>query len=167
MVEEDWIDDEAPSKSALKREMTALQELGEALCELSPAELAKIPIEDSQLLDAIQESARIQKRGALRRHRQFIGKLMRRVDAEPLQEALDALHQSRKDQTRKFHDLEALRDKLLQDGDSALTAFIKDHPDADRQHVRQLIREAQREARAGKAPSASRRLFRYLRELQP
>ena len=67
------LENEAPSKSALKREMTALQELGEALCALSPAELEKIPIEDATLLEAIHESRRIQKHGALRRHRQFIG----------------------------------------------------------------------------------------------
>lgn len=160
------LENQAPSKSALKREMTALQELGEALCALSPAELEKIPIEDATLLEAIHESRRIQKHGALRRHRQFIGKLMRRIDAAPLREALDALHQSRQDQAAAFHALEGLREKLISGGDGELAGFIAANPDADRQHLRQLVREAQRERRADKPPSASRRLFRYLRELQ-
>lgn len=159
-------EDEAPSKSALKRESTALQELGEALCELSPAELDKIPIEDSALLDAIHEAKRIQKHGALRRHRQYIGKLMRRIDAEPLREALEALHQTRHDEAAAFQALEAQREALIRGGDAQLGEFIAANPDADRQHLRQLVREAQREQKAGKPPAASRRLFRYLRTLR-
>ncbi|WOJ94994.1 ribosome biogenesis factor YjgA [Congregibacter variabilis] len=158
--------DEGPSKSARKREMTALQELGEALCALSPRELGKIPIDDEDLLAAIEESSRIKQNSAMRRHRQYIGKLMRRIDPEPLQQALDALYQSRTNDTQRFQQLEELRDKLIRDGDAALGKVINQHPGADRQQLRQLIREAQREAAAEKPPAASRRLFRYLRELQ-
>ena len=156
---------EAPSKSARKREMTARQELGEALCALSPRELQQIPIDSPELLEAIEESRRIRHHSALRRHRQYIGKLMRRIDPEPIQQALDALHQSRQDQARAFHALEDLREELITGDDRALTATIDRFPHADRQHLRQLVREAQREASAGKPPAASRRLFRYLREL--
>ncbi|WP_439101875.1 ribosome biogenesis factor YjgA [Congregibacter sp.] len=156
---------DGPSKSAMKREMTARQELGEALCELSPRELQQIPIGDEDLLAAIAETARIKHHSALRRHRQYIGKLMRRIDPEPLQQALDALYQSRKQETVVFKGLEALRDTLIRDGDKALGQVLEKHPEADRQHLRQLIREAQREAAAEKPPAASRRLFRYLREL--
>ncbi|MFT4769912.1 MAG: ribosome-associated protein [Glaciecola sp.] len=158
--------DEGPSKSARKREMTALQELGEALCALSPRELKKIPIDDEDLHAAIEESSRIRQNSAMRRHRQYIGKLMRRIDPEPLQRALDALYQSRKDKTLLFQELEVLRDTLISDGDQALGQVIDKHPEADRQQLRQLIREAQKEAAADKPPAASRRLFRYLRELQ-
>ncbi|EED33891.1 conserved hypothetical protein [gamma proteobacterium NOR5-3] len=157
--------DEGPSKSARKREMTARQALGEALCELSARELSKIPIEDEDLLAAIEESARIKQNSAMRRHRQYIGKLMRRIDPEPLQRALDALYQSRKDETHRFQALEELRDTLIREGDKALGQVIDKHPGADRQQLRQLIREAQKEAAADKPPAASRRLFRYLREL--
>ncbi|WP_439105730.1 ribosome biogenesis factor YjgA [Congregibacter sp.] len=157
--------EEGPSKSARKREMTARQALGEALCALSPKELAKIPIDDEDLLAAIAESTRIKHHSALRRHRQYIGKLMRRIDPEPLQKALDALYQSRKDETRAFQDIESLRDSLIRDGDAALGVLISKFPDADRQQLRQLIRDAQREASADKPPAASRRLFRYLRDL--
>lgn len=159
-------DEFAPSKSALKREMTARQQLGEALCELSPRELAKMPIEDEDLLAAIEESGRIRHHSALRRHRQYIGKLMRRIDPQPLQAALDSLHQERRDEALAFQALEELRDRLLRDGDRALAGVIERYPRADRQQLRQLVREAQRERRADKPPAASRRLFRYLRELQ-
>ena len=158
--------DEGPSKSARKREMTALQDLGEALCALSPKELSKIPIDDEDLLAAIEESARIKQNSAMRRHRQYIGKLMRRIDPEPMQRGLDALYQARKDDTHRFKELEELRDTLIRDGDAALGKVIDRYPDADRQQLRQLIRDAQREASAEKPPAASRRLFRYLRELQ-
>jgi ribosome-associated protein len=158
--------DEGPSKSARKREMTARQDLGEALCELSDKELARIPIEDEDLLTAIQETTRIKHHSALRRHRQYIGKLMRRVDPEPLQQALDALYQSRQDDSRQFKELEALRDQLLRDGDRALPVVLDRFPMAERQPLRQLVRDAQKEREAGKPPAASRRLFRYLRELQ-
>lgn len=157
---------EGPSKSAKKREMTALQSLGEALCALSTRELGNIPVDDEDLLAAIQESSRIKHHSARRRHRQYIGKLMRRVDPEPLQQALDALYQSRQDETRRFQELEELRDTLIREGDTALGDLLKQHPRADRQQLRQLLREAQREAQDDKPPAASRRLFRYLRELQ-
>ena len=164
---EEHLDHESgPSKSALKREMTARQELGEALCALSPTELARIPIDDDDLLTAIRDAARIKHHSALRRHRQYIGKLMRRIDPEPIQKALSVLHQEKRGDAQAFKGLENLRDSLIRDGDTALAAVIDSYPDADRQQLRQLVREAQREQKAGKPPAASRRLFRYLRELQ-
>lgn len=82
---------EAPSKSARKRHMTALQELGEALTELSDKQLASVPVDDERLLLAIRESRRIRQHGAKRRHLQYIGKLMRAIEAEPVAAALAAL----------------------------------------------------------------------------
>ncbi len=158
--------DGAPSKSALKREMTARQELGEALCALSPGELAKIPIDDEDLLAAIAESRRIRHHSAQRRHRQYIGKLMRRIDPQPIEKALAALHQSKRDAADAFKALEVLRDRLIREGDKALSQIFESWPHADRQQLRQLMRDAQREAKVDKPPAASRRLFRYLRDLQ-
>lgn len=158
--------DEKPSKSALKREMTARQELGEALCQLSAAELASIPIEDPALLEAIIEAGRIHSNSASRRHRQFIGKLMRRIDPQPLEAALESLHQQRRDAAGRFHELEALRDLLLERGDEALGQVLERFAHADRQQLRQLTREARRSAGDTRGSAAARRLFRYLRELQ-
>lgn len=156
----------APSKTALKREMTGRQELGEALCQLSPGELKQIPIDSDDLLEAIEESHRIRHHSALRRHRQYIGKLMRKIDPAPIQQALDALHQQRREAAQSFKDLEVMRDQLVNGDDKILAAVIDRFPQADRQHLRQLVRDARREAKSGKPPAASRRLFRYLRELQ-
>lgn len=155
-----------PSKSAMKREMTARQDLGVALCELSERELARIPIGDETLLEAIREDAAISSNSAKRRHRQYIGKLMRSIDPEPIQKALDALHEARRGAAQDFKRLEALRDQLVTEGDKALGGVLQAFPHADRQRLRQLVREAQKEARDDRPPAASRRLFRHLRELQ-
>ena len=157
---------EGPSKSALKREMTARQALGEALCELSPKELAAIPIEDEALLRAIAEARRITSRSALRRHRQFIGKLMRAIDPQPIQEAMDALYQSRRGAAESFQELESLRDELLRDGDEALPRVLAACPGADRQQLRQFVRQARKDTAAGRDSGARRRLFRYLRDIR-
>jgi ribosome-associated protein len=166
MDEDDDYRDEAPSKSALKREMTARQALGEALCALSPRELEAIPIEDPALEAAIVQARSITSRSARRRHRQYIGKLMRAVDPEPLQAALDGLHQQRAASAAQHHELEALRDELIERGDDGLPTVLERFPGADRQHLRQLLRQAQREKAGERPPAAARKLFRYLRELQ-
>lgn len=157
--------DSQPSKSARKREMTARQEIGEALCGLSPRELERMPIDDEDLLAAIRESASISHHSARRRHRQYIGRLMRRIDPAPIQAALDALHETRREDAAAFRELEALRDALVERGDPALEQVLVRFPGADRQRLRQLLRDAKREREADRPPAASRRLFRYLREL--
>ena len=146
--------------------MTARQALGEALCELSPTELASIPIADAQLLEAIEQARDIRAHGALRRHRQYIGKLMRRVDPQPIRDALAALHQVRAEETAAFRDIERLRDALLARGDAALPAVIERFPAVNRQELRQLVRRAREEAASGGNGGGARRLFRYLRSLQ-
>ncbi len=159
-------DDElAPSKSELKRRMLALQSLGETLVTLSDRELAKIPIEDDALREAIYEARSIRSNSARKRHLQFIGKLMRGIDPEPISQALAALHETRRRETDAFHTLEALRDKVLAEGDAGVQEVMTLWPGADRQQLRQLVRQHRQETQKGKAPSASRKLFRYLKEL--
>lgn len=84
-------DEPRPSKSARKRHMTALQELGEALTLLSDRQLAAVPLDDERLSLAVREARRIRQHGAKRRHLQYIGKLMRDIDATPIAEAVDKL----------------------------------------------------------------------------
>jgi ribosome-associated protein len=159
------VDDGRPSKSARKREMTARQALGERLCALSPRELAQIPLPNDALLAAIEQSRQITANSARRRHMQFIGKLMRDIDPEPLREALDSLHAGHAEQTSQLHALEALRDDLLARGDAGIERVMARWPHADRQHLRQLLRQVQRESESSRPPAAYRKLFRYLREL--
>jgi ribosome-associated protein len=155
-----------PSKSALKRQMTALQQLGESLVALSDKQLQKIPIADDDLKIAIAETKRITSNSARRRHMQYIGKLMRNIDPTPIAAAMDALHASRQANTDTFHELETLRDLILAEGDKGIQQVMERWPAAERQQLRQLLLQHQREQRKGKPPAASRKLFRYLRELQ-
>jgi len=157
--------EERPSKSARKREMHALQALGEQLCALSPRELESIPLSDAALAEAVAEARRISSHSARRRHLQLIGKLMRQVDAEPIREALAALEHGRQASAQHFQALEAWRDRLLHEGDAALPAVLERWPQADRQHLRQLLRHYAREQSRGQPPAAARSLFRYLRSL--
>lgn len=156
--------DDRPSKSALKREMLALQELGSALVGLSEGSLALIPIE-GELAEAIHTARRIKSREGLRRQMQFIGKLMRKVDTSAIAAAYTDLQQGRRQFNQQFHELEQLRDELVARGTEAMELALERFPDADRQHLRQLIAAAVKERAAEQPPAAARKLFRYLREL--
>ncbi len=160
-------DDETlnPSKSARKRHMHALQRLGESLLELSPAQLQALPLEEPELLTALEETRRIRSNSARKRHLQYIGKLMRSIDPEPIEAALAALHAQSSAATHEFHEIERLRDAVLARPGEGIALVLASHPHADRQQLRQIIRQHEREQREGKAPAASRQLFRYLREL--
>lgn len=160
-------DDEflAPSKSAVKRALSALQDMGAQLVQLSDRELARMPIEDETLARAIAEARRIRSNSASKRQLQYIGKLMRRIDAEPLARALADLHQQKRQDTDAFHQLEILRDALLADGPQAIGQVLEMFPGADRQHLRQLLRQHQKEVSNDKPGRAARKIFQYLREL--
>jgi len=161
----DLTDATAPkSKSQLKREMTALQDVGRALVQLSRHQLSKIAMDDN-LRTAILHAQTITSRSAQRRQLQYIGRLMREVDVEPLQKALASLENQNQEITAAHHRLEKWRDRLIAEGDAALTEFCNSYPTADSQHLRQLIRKAQQEQKTEKPPLAARLIFRYIREL--
>lgn len=155
---------ERPSKSERKREMQALQELGAAIVKLSDGELATIPLEGT-LAEAIAVARRITSHEGLRRQLQFIGKLMRESDTTAIAAAYQELLNGRQALNQRFHQLEQLRDRLIAEGPKALDLVTGDFPDADRQHLRQLIAAAVKEKEQNKPPAAARKLFRYLREL--
>ncbi len=154
-----------PSKSQRKREMTALQELGEELVGLSRERLLKIEMPE-RLLDAILDAQRITKHEARRRQMQYIGKIMRDVDVEPLSEALDALKGVSAAANARQHHLEKLRAQLMEN-EAAFGDLAREFPTADIQHLRQLRRNAIKEAEQNRPPRSYRELFRELRELVP
>ncbi len=157
--------DERPSKSQRKREMHALQAMGEALAQLSPREIENL-VSDAQLRAALAEMQRIKSREARRRQLQYIGKLMRKIDVAEIEAALDARRTARQRATDAFHELEATRDALIE-GEVDLHATIAPtYPGADLQRIRQLVLQARRERDKQKPPASSRKLLRYLRELQ-
>jgi ribosome-associated protein len=157
--------EEGKSKSQLKREATALQELGEELVALPASSLKKIPL-DERLKDAIGAARAMPQRGARKRQLQYIGRLMRAVDAEPIQRAMDLLKGQDKAAAAHFQRLERLRDRLVEEGDETLADLLDQFPGADRQRLRQLVRNARKEKESGKPVGSGRALFRYLRELE-
>jgi len=152
-----------PSKSRRKRDSAALQDLGAALVKLPGARLRKLDLPEA-LLGAVLEAQRITSHGAIRRQMQYIGKLMRDVDAAPIAAQLAAIHGESASAKAAFHVLEQWRERLLAE-DQALTDWLARHPASDAQHLRQLIRNARKEAAEQKPPRASRTLFRLLREI--
>jgi len=151
---------DAPSKSELKRRMHALQALGERLAELSADQLARIQLPD-ELREAVQFFSRIKGHEAKRRHRQFIGKLMRRVDADAIRVEVEAVTGESRAAVTLVHRAEAWRDRLLAD-DDALTAFIDEHRTADAQWLHAAIRSARRERELQQAPKHARELYRSI-----
>ena len=142
---ESWEEEEEiiwVSRSEMKRDMEALQKLGEALVELKTSVLAKFPLDD-ELRDAIADAKRFEKE-AKRRQLQLIGKMMRTRDPEPIQAALDLLNNKHGQQAIALKQLEKLRDDIVQRGDAAIDPFINDYPTADRQKLRQLARQAKK-----------------------
>ena len=156
---------EAPSRSQNKREAEALQKLGEELTALPHPQLAQLPLPE-RLREAIEVARHLTSRGALRRQRQYIGRLMRDLDPEPIRAKLDELRGADRVSRARFRDAERWRERLLADGDTALTEFLARFPQADRQHLRRLLREAAHEAGQDQAPRRARELFRYIQDLE-
>ena len=152
----------APSKSERKRQMLALQALGESLLTLNDKQLAQIPIEDEQLLLAIRECRQIRSNSARKRHLQFIGKLMRHIDPAPIEQALSAMHQGQRKSTTRSTNWNSCA-RIYWQREQRSRAGHARWPDADRQQLRQLVLQHQREMQRDKPPAASRKLFRYLR----
>jgi ribosome-associated protein len=153
------------SKSQRKRDMDELKRLGMELLEFSDDALRELMLPEV-LLEALRTGKRITSNNARKRQMQYIGKLLKDVDAAPLQGAVAARNHQHATHTREFHQLEELRDQLILEGDSALPAVQALFPHTDRQHLRKLIRQARKEHETRQPPRAARLLFRYLRELQ-
>ena len=157
---------ERPSKTAVKKEMQALQNLGEQLVKLSNNELAKIPIHDEHLREALTTARRLTSREALRRQLQYIGKLMRGIDLTEIEAGLAKRDEGQRELARAFHRLKELRDDVVELGLPGIEKVIAQFPDADRQRLRTLILQIGKDAKANKPPAAKRKLFQYLKELQ-
>jgi ribosome-associated protein len=156
-------DDYIKSKSQVKREMTALQKLGEQLIDMNDKQLATIPTED-KLLDAILEARKMPHREARRRHLQFIGKIMRETNHEEIQAAVDKI-QARSDQyINRQHQVERFRDMLIEGDKQIFQTLVTNCPGIDVQHLKQLVRSAQKERDENLPPKSSRKLFAYIRE---
>ena len=155
--------DEPPSKTQRKKDMHALQDIGEQLVELERKKLIEIDLPEI-LLDALVQAQQIKKHGGRRRQLQYIGKVMRKIDVLPIQEKLNAWRQSSVQQTARLHQLERWRERLLTD-EQAFTEFAQKYPAADIQHLRALARNALKEKKANKPPKSFRLIFQELQTI--
>lgn len=154
-----------PSKTRRKQEMHALQDIGEQLVQLDLKRLTELDLPET-LMAAILEAKQIRKHGALRRQMQFIGKLMRNVDAAPIREKFDFWSRMSLQRTARLHLLERWRDRILVD-EQALGELGQAYPAADLQQLRALVRNAQKERLANKPPKSFRALFQELQRVIP
>lgn len=157
---------EAPSKTRLKHQAHELQKLGMALAELSDARLERLQLPE-RLFDALMQYRQTRSHEGRRRQLQYVGKLMREVDAEPLREAVAEAKLGSARDTLLLHEAERWRDALLAD-DEALTRWLHEHADCDAQRLRSLVRAARREAALPleqRNPRCHRELFQFIRPL--
>ncbi|MGE5523914.1 MAG: ribosome biogenesis factor YjgA [Rhodospirillaceae bacterium] len=154
--------DEAPSKTQRKKQMHELQDLGSELVALTAEQLASLELPE-RLHDAVLDARGMTKHEARRRQMQFIGKLMRNVDAEPIRARIAAFKATSHAAVARLHLIEDWRDRLLAEPD-ALTAFIAQHPDADAQRLRALVRGVADERASGRPPRNFRALFQFVRD---
>jgi ribosome-associated protein len=155
------------SRSQRRREALDVLRLAQALAELSDAQLSGMPLGD-ELRDEVRRTHAVRQHIARKRQSQYLAKQMRRLDNDELEAIRAALERDRglaQRETAALHRLEQWRERLIAQGDEALAVLVAEFPDADRQHLRQLIRQAQAERRADKPAHAARELFRALREL--
>jgi ribosome-associated protein len=154
--------DESPSKTQRKKQMHELQDLGAELVALSEQQIASIDLPEA-LLDAVLEARRITKFEARRRQMQYIGKLMRFIDPEPIRKRVDAYKAASHTQTARLHLIERWRARLLED-ENALPELLDEYPDADASRIRLLVENALRERQMGQPPKSFRALFQLLNE---
>jgi len=149
------------SKTQKKREAEALQDLGAKLVKLSKDQLADIDL-SAELRDAVQFAKTIKSHGALKRQMQFIGTLMRKIDSEPIEEAISNIEEGNYKKAAAFKETEQWRDELIAGNKNRMEEIMTNYPLAERQQLTQLIRNAVKERENNKPPKASRALFRYL-----
>jgi len=153
--------DASPSKTRRKHAMHALQDLGEALVALDPRRLSQLDLPE-RLVDAVIQARGIRAHEGRRRQIQYIGKLMRTIDPEPLQAALENWAKGPKEENARFAAVERWRDRLLVEP-AALNEFVGAYPQADRRHLESLINDAKLERTRGGPPHRYRELFRQLK----
>lgn len=159
-MQEDYLQ----SKTQRKREAEALQKMGKDLITLTESDWQQMQL-PGNLIEALQEARRIHSNNAQKRHLQYIGKLMRDIDPEPVVHFFNARRAEQRRATQTHHHLEELRDTLIAGGEEAVKRFTRENPGASAKQLNHLVRQANREREAGHPPKSARALFRYLKEL--
>jgi ribosome-associated protein len=156
------------SRSQLRREALAVLDLAHALMDAPLRAIEALDV-DPDLKALVHESRRVTQQVARKRQTQFLAKQLRKDDEAiaTIRRAFETSDEDRRRETARLHRLEHWRARLVEEGDPALEALVETCPQADRQALRQLIRQARAEAAAGKPPAAARRIFRMLSDLLP
>jgi ribosome-associated protein len=163
---EPFDDDRPPSRSQQRREALAIFDLAEALAAMSDAELVRVPMAD-EIRDEVQRTRAVKSHIARKRQTQFLAKQLRKLDDDDLEAMRTVLAHDRIEahlEAAALHRIEVWRTRLVDEGDEALDALLALKPSADRQRLRQLMRNARTERDANRPPHAYRELFRALRE---
>jgi ribosome-associated protein len=153
-----------PNKTQIKKDMAVLFALSEEMSELSTAQLSFLELPEN-IHKAVVEVSGMPHKGARKRLLKFITGQLHKIDVEPIQEKLARIKNKSAHAVREHHIVERWRDKLIAEGNDALAELLNEQPRADRQQLRQLLRNAQKEAEAAKPPKSSRLLYRYLKNL--
>ncbi len=155
------------SKSELKRDSQETQKLAEKMLSLSSANIQKLPM-NAELAEAVKVAEKIrEKKGAFKRQLNYIGKLLRLTDPEPMKLAIAKIENQHLLANQHFHQLENLRDEIIAKGDAKINELVQQHPALERSKLRQLTRQAKKEAEQNKPPKSARQIFQYLKECIP
>ena len=152
------------SKTQIKREADDLVSLGKTIADLSQDQFEAMPLSDN-LRQAIILVRKLTKGGAIKRQFKYIGKLLRSTDVEEMKQAIERQLDKDREAASRLHKMEQWRDKLVEQGDVALSEFLESFPQADRQHIRQLQRKAKHELEKQKPPAAARKIFQYIKDI--
>lgn len=153
-----------PNKTRIKKDMAVLFALSQELAELPPTQLKALELPDI-LHKSLTEASGMPHKSARKRLLKFITGQLNKIDIDPYLERLARMKSQSAHAVREHHIAERWRARLINDGNAALTELLNDHPHADRQQLRQLIRNAQKETELAKPPKSSRLLYRYLKVL--
>lgn len=160
----DEFDEDYKSKTEIKKEMHDLQDLSRKIVGLSKAQRARLPIDDT-MQDALILADKIKnKHDAFNRHMQYVAKVLRESDLEAIEAELSAIANKHQQETKKFHELEELRDKIIAGSNDDIESLLAECPDMERQKLRQLVRQAAKEVKAEKPARGYRELFKYIKE---
>lgn len=162
-----WEQEEFESRTDIKKAAQAVTDLGVQISEMTETEILKLQL-PQEFTDAVLMLKSMDKGPALKRQRMFVGKLLRQN--EPLiieiKAKLEEIEAKKKQQNAHFHQLEKWRDRLVDEGDSALGELLNLYPQIDRQQMRQWIRNAKKEQSQDKPPKSAREIFQYLKALE-
>lgn len=153
-----------PNKTRIKKEIGELFALGETMSKLSAAHLNSLELSEN-IHKAVKEVADMPHTGARKRLLKYIAGQLHKIDVTPIQENLARIQNKSAHSVREHHLSEHWRDKLINEGNEAVTELFDEQPDADLQQIRQLLRNIKKETETGKPPKSSRLLYRYLKSL--